>query len=130
MNVSSRTGSPGLSRTKSTEPKTVVCVSTTGKQNAAIMLMIKTYRLNKTIEIHNAYVSVITCVRMHLLHSSMASSIACCGTADHTSTNYCFSSLMSLTGDLYCTHVPSATPRPCNQLSSDLDCWEATDLDQ
>jgi len=27
------------------------------------MLMIKTYRLNKTIQIHNAYVSVITCVR-------------------------------------------------------------------
>ena len=30
---------------------------------AAIMLMIKTYRLNTTIQIHNAYVSVITCVR-------------------------------------------------------------------
>ena len=25
--------------------------------------MIKTYRLNKTIQIHNAYISVITCVR-------------------------------------------------------------------
>ena len=30
---------------------------------AAIMLMIKTYRLNKNIQIHNAYVSVITCIR-------------------------------------------------------------------
>ena len=27
------------------------------------MLMIKTYTLNKTIQIHNAYVSVINCVR-------------------------------------------------------------------
>ena len=37
------------------------------------MLMIKTYRLNKTIQIHNAYVSVITCVRsVHLrqIHNS------------------------------------------------------------
>jgi len=23
-----------------------------------------------------------------------------------------------------------STPRPCNQLGSDLDCWEATDLEQ
>ena len=40
---------------------------------AAIMLMIKTYRLNKTIQIHNAYVSVITGVRsVHLrqIHNS------------------------------------------------------------
>ena len=37
------------------------------------MLMIKTYRLNKTIQIHNAYVSVITCVRsvrLRQIHNS------------------------------------------------------------
>jgi len=40
---------------------------------AAIVLMIKTYRLNKTIQIHNAYVSVITCVRsirLRQIHNS------------------------------------------------------------
>jgi len=63
-------------------------------------------------QIHNAYVSVITCVRSvrlladtqqrrRLCHSSMASSIMRCGIADHASTNRCFSSLMSLTGDSY-----------------------------
>ena len=39
----------------------------------AIMLMIKMYRLNKTIQIHNAYVSVITCVRsvrLRQIHNS------------------------------------------------------------
>ena len=38
-----------------------------------IMLMIKTYRLNKTIEIHNAYVSVITGVQsvcLRQIHNS------------------------------------------------------------
>jgi len=37
------------------------------------MSMIKTYRLNKTIQIHNAYVSVITCVRsarLRQIHNS------------------------------------------------------------
>jgi len=68
---------------------------------AAIMLMIKTYRLNKTVQIHNAYVSVITCSkcppsadtqqRRRLHHSSMASSITRYGIADHSSTNRCFS---------------------------------------
>jgi len=35
--------------------------------------MIKTYRLNKTIQIHNAYVSVIACVRsvsLRQIHNS------------------------------------------------------------
>jgi len=40
------------------------CESQSVPLTAVIMLMIKTYRLNKTIQIHIAYVSVITCVRI------------------------------------------------------------------
>ena len=66
--------------------------------------MIKTYRLNKTIQIHNAYVSVITCVQNVLSafgrYITVKAStplidglvnITRCGIADHASTNHCFS---------------------------------------
>jgi len=44
-------------------PFNYACTCESVPLTAAIMLMIKTYRLNKAIQIHNAYVSVITCVR-------------------------------------------------------------------
>ena len=44
-------------------PFNYACTCESVPLTAAIMLMIKTYRPNKTIQIHNAYVSVITCVR-------------------------------------------------------------------
>ena len=54
-------------------PFNYACTCESVPLTAAIMLMIKTYRLNKTIQIHNAYVSVITCIRsVHLgqIHNS------------------------------------------------------------
>jgi len=54
-------------------PFNYACTCESVPLTAAIMLMIKTYKLNKTIEIHNAYVSVITFVRsVHLwqIHNS------------------------------------------------------------
>jgi len=51
----------------------IACTCEAVPLTAAIMLMIKTYRLNKTIEIHDAYVSVITCVqsvRLQQIHNS------------------------------------------------------------
>ena len=44
-------------------PFNCACTCESVPLTAAVMLMIKTHRLNKTIQIHNAYVSVITCVR-------------------------------------------------------------------
>ena len=44
-------------------PFNYACTCESVPLTAAIMLMIKMYRLNKTIQIHDAYVSVITCVR-------------------------------------------------------------------
>jgi len=63
-----------------------------------------------------------------LRHSSTVSSITRCRIADHAWVNRYFGLLMSLIGDLYMRSC--INPRPCNQLGSDLDCWEATDLDQ
>jgi len=54
-------------------PFNYACTCESVPLTAAIMLMIKMYRLNKTIQIHNAYISVITCVRhVHLrqIHNS------------------------------------------------------------
>jgi len=65
------------------------------------MLMIKTYRLNKTkftMPIRKCHSLCSKCPpladtqqRRHLRHSSMVSSITRCGIADHASTNWCFS---------------------------------------
>ena len=44
-------------------PFNYACTCESVLLTGAIVLMIKTYRLNKTIQIHSAYVSVITCVR-------------------------------------------------------------------
>jgi len=55
-------------------PFNYACTCESVPLTAAIMLMIKTYRLNKTIQIHNAYENVIlTCVRsvrLRQIHNS------------------------------------------------------------
>ena len=54
-------------------PFNYACTCESVLLTGAIVLMIKTYRLNKTIQIHSAYASVITCVRsvrLRQIHNS------------------------------------------------------------
>jgi len=95
-------------------PFNYACTCESVPLTAAIMLMTKTYRLNKTIQIHNIPIrkchnlcskcppSADTKQRRRLRHSSMASSITRCGTADHASTNRCFSLHCCVSADQFC----------------------------